>query len=265
MLYKGKRICYNDDMNKACIFNIQKFSLNDGPGIRTVVFFKGCPLRCAWCSNPESQRMESDTSVLSTRFDAREMSVDEVYDICMQDLDFYLESGGGVTAGGGEASLQADFVSALFRRLREAGVSTAIESCAYCSGEALEKILGCTDYLHFDLKHWDDARHIEGTGVSNARIIRNIKKAVASGGNVLLRIPVIPGFNDREGDADGFSDCIADIGLKRVQLLPFHQFGEDKYEKLGMDYRYKDVPALHREDLEQMIETFGKNGIEAYL
>lgn len=229
------------------------------------MFFKGCPLRCAWCSNPESQRMESDTSLLSTRFDAREMSVEEVYDICMQDADFYLESGGGVTASGGEVSLQADFVAELFSRLHGAGINTAVESSAYCSEAALETLLGCTDYLHFDLKHWDDAMHLEGTGVSNIPVIRNIRKAVSSGGNVLLRIPVIPGFNDRDGDAEGFSRTICGLGLSRVQLLPFHQFGENKYEKLGLPYLYKDVPALHQEDLKAMIELFSQNGIEAYI
>lgn len=252
-------------MEKACIFNIQKFSLNDGPGIRTVVFFKGCPLRCAWCSNPESQRVESDTSLLSTRFDARVMTVKEVYDICMQDIDFYLESGGGVTASGGEATMHPGFVCELFTMLHESGVSTAIESSAFCSEDALEAVLKCTDYPHFDLKHWDDGRHIEGTGVSNGIILRNIKKAVSLGGNVLLRIPVIPGFNSSEEDAAGFSGRIRELGLSKVQLLPFHQFGESKYEKLGMDYKYSDTPALHQEDLTGMIRVFADNGIEAYI
>lgn len=252
-------------MEKALIFNIQKFSLNDGPGIRTVVFFKGCPLRCRWCSNPESQRKDSDTSLLDTRFDAREMTVDDVYDICMKDLDFYLESGGGVTASGGEVTMQAEFAANLFGKLHAAGVNTAIESSAFCGKEKIRTLVSCTDYMFFDIKHWDDEKHKAGTGVSNERIVGNIREAVSSGGNVLLRIPVIPGYNNDESDAAEFSALIRHVGLSRVQLLPFHQFGESKYGKLGMEYVFKDMPALHDEDLQGLIKVFAENGIEAYI
>ena len=252
-------------MMKAHIFNIQKFSLNDGPGIRTVVFFKGCPLRCRWCSNPESQELSSDTSVLSTRFEAREMTVEDVYSICMQDYDFYMESGGGVTASGGEVMLQPAFAAELFRRLHEASVNTAIETSSFCREEAFDLLLPCTDHLMMDIKHWNEKKHMEGTGVSNTIILRNIKKAVDHGSDVLLRIPVIPGFNSSSSDAEGFSSLISGLGLNRVQLLPFHQFGENKYDKLGKEYSYKDVPALHNEDLSEMIRIFSENGIEAFI
>ena len=252
-------------MMKAHIFNIQKFSLNDGPGIRTVVFFKGCPLRCRWCSNPESQELSSDTSLLSTRFEAGEMTVDEVYAVCMQDYDFYAESGGGVTGSGGEVTMQAPFAAELFSRLHASGVSTTVETSAFCSEEAIRRLIPCTDHFLMDVKHWDEHRHLQGTGVSNSVILRNIRMVVDAGCDVLPRIPVIPGFNDGCENADGFSAVLSELGLRRVQLLPFHQFGESKYEKLGKEYFYRNMPALHEENLTEMLREFEKNGIEAFL
>lgn len=265
LLYKGETLCYHKIMKKALIFNIQKFSLNDGPGIRTVVFFKGCPLRCRWCSNPESQDMDSDTSLLSTRFEAREMTVDEVLEICLQDKDFYDESGGGVTASGGEATVQSAFVSELFDRLHAYGVNTAMETSSFCDESAMDKLILRTDYFLMDIKHWDEEAHIRGTGVSCKRIHSNIKRAVAAGADVTLRIPVIPGYNSSTSDAAGFSELISGLGLSRVQLLPFHQFGESKYEKLGKEYSYRNVDALHESDMEELIAAFADKGIEAFL
>ena len=245
---------------KILIFNIQKFSLNDGPGIRTVVFFKGCPLRCRWCSNPESQQM-ANTGVL----DGYCRTVDEIVETCLQDNDFYLESGGGVTLSGGECTMQFDACLDLLASLRKKGISTAVETTGCCESEKFARLFPLVDLFLFDLKHHDEQRHIEGTGVSNSLCLANLRLALSAGAAVLPRIPVIPGFNDSPADAAGFSALLRQLGVSRVQLLPFHQFGESKYEKLGRDYAYKDAPALHAEDLEQYISRFKNSGIAAFI
>lgn len=253
---------------KATIFNIQKFSLHDGPGIRTVVFFKGCPLRCRWCSNPESQSFdqsipwEENTGV--RREQAARMSVQEVLDVCLQDLDFYEESGGGVTLSGGEPLGQPEFAIALLKELKGRHIHTAIETTGCVGSGILQDALPYIDLLLFDVKHWEDARHREGTGAGNGLILQNMEAAVRAGKDVLPRLPVIPGFNDSLADAAGFARLLKEVGAARVQLLPFHQFGEGKYAALGKAYAYADVPALHEEDLKEFQQALLDKGINAF-
>ena len=252
------------------IFDIQKFSLHDGPGIRTVVFLKGCPMACAWCSNPGSQKLrvlEIADGVHPQVFapDSRDYSVDEVVQTCLQDLPFYEESGGGVTLSGGEAMVQHRFASRLLNELRSRGVHTAIETTAYAPPAVFERILGEVDLPIIDVKHWDRAQHKRWTGVDNRLPLRNLTTAVAGGGELLVRIPVIPRVNDSLDDAVEFCRLLAPIGVRDVQLLPFHQFGERKYELLGWDYRMVGVAPLHEEDLERYVSTFREHGVRAYV
>lgn len=247
---------------QATIFNIQKFSLHDGPGIRTVVFFKGCPLRCKWCSNPESQSPKPQ--LMDGEMKGCLMTVEEVVDVCMQDIDFYLESGGGVTLSGGEALVYPDFAVELLRNLYEKGVHTAIETTGYARADIFEKVVCHLDLLLFDVKHYDDARHFEGTGVHNKRILENLQYAIRQGMKVLPRIPIIPGFNSSLADAQGFSELLNRVGAKRAQLLPFHQFGEKKYEMLHRDYQLSKCRALHPEELEDYKNVLLKNRIDCF-
>jgi pyruvate formate lyase activating enzyme len=252
------------------IFDIQKFSLHDGPGIRTVVFLKGCPMACAWCSNPGSRKLQvlevrdADHPELSAP-DSRDYSVDEVVRTCLQDLPFYEESGGGVTLSGGEAMVQHRFSSRLLRALREKGVHTAIETTGYAAEPIFGRILGLVDLLIIDVKHWDPTLHREWTTVGNELPLRNLATAIAAGGQVLVRIPVIPGVNASLDDAVEFCRLLAPMGVRDVQLLPFHQFGERKYELLGWDYRMAGVPPLHEEDLAAYMATFAECGVNAYV
>ena len=298
------------------IFNIQKFSINDGPGIRTVVFFKGCPLKCAWCANPESQeprlqvlwdrqkcigchtcvkscptlaaqykgtgividhRRCSGSGVCSERgiciekcpahavkAEGERKSVDEIVRIVIQDEPFYEESGGGVTLSGGEATMQPEFAVELLKALKERGIHTAIETTGFASPAVFERIIAYADLLLFDIKHWDEEEHKEKTGVSNLPILQNMKYAIDQGKEVLPRLPVIPGYNDRLEDAAGFVCRLQEVGAKRVQLLPFHQFGEKKYHMLGKEYAFTGVKGLHPEDLEEFRQVFLDNGIEAF-
>ncbi len=296
--------------SQGVIFNIQKFSLNDGPGIRTVVFLKGCPLSCKWCSNPESQlakvqilwdsrnclhcghcaeicpaqaiiykedRIRSDvrrcTGCLrcvnecpgkALKAEGETKTVQEIIDVVMQDLPFYEESGGGVTLSGGEMLAQPAFACALYKAFKENGLDTCCETTGFTTPEIFREVIGNIDHILFDVKHYDSEKHKEGTGVGNETILANLKYAIEAGKDILPRIPVIPGFNDSLKDAAGLAECLKDCGAKRCQLLPFHQFGENKYEQLGKEYAYKNVNAYHREDLEDYRRIFTEHGIDAF-
>ena len=248
---------------RGLIFNIQKFSLHDGPGIRTVVFMKGCPLRCEWCSNPESWRREPD------RMDGEAIgawrTVDDVLRVCQQDEPFYRQSGGGVTLSGGEVLLQPEFAVALLDRLHEKQIHAALETAGHAAADVFAQVCSRADLLLFDLKHWDTRRHMEGTGVGNELILANLRRAIEMGVEVLVRIPVIPDYNDSPSDAAAFAAHILAAGASRTQLLPFHQFGEKKHASLGRTYRYADVRALHEEALSDYLETFAAAGISAFI
>lgn len=247
----------------ACIFNIQKFSIHDGPGIRTTVFFKGCPLRCRWCSNPESQA----PGVQPEREDmlaGRLYTLEQVLDISLEDRDFYLESGGGVTLSGGEVLMQADFATALVQELHRLGIHTALETTGFAAPEAFEAVAQHVDFLLYDLKHHDSDAHREGTRVRNQQILENLRRAVFREMDILVRIPVIPGYNDSLADARGFAVLLRKLGLHRVQLLPFHQFGQKKYETLGMKYELDHLKNLHPEDLLEYQKEMISGGLDCF-
>ena len=244
------------------MFNIQKFSLHDGPGIRTVVFFKGCSLSCKWCSNPESQR--ADPCLLGETLDSRLYSIQETLQTCLQDRPFYEESGGGVTLSGGEVLAQSAFAAALLDALRAEHIHTAIETSGYARPAVFAELAMRTDMLLFDIKHYDDRRHAEGTGVHNGPILANLKAALALNRNVLVRLPVIPGYNDSPEDARGFAALLTGMGIRRAQLLPFHQFGEKKYDLLNIPYTLRGVPQLHREDIDTFRAIAADAGIECF-
>ena len=249
------------------LFNIQKYSLHDGPGIRTVVFFKGCPLRCKWCSNPESQHTEpcmmgeGDDRAPDSRF----YSIEETLEICLQDRPFYEESGGGVTLSGGEVLTQSEFAAALLGILRKNHIHTAMETSGYAQTGVFTEISALADLILFDIKHYDDSRHAEGTGVHNDLILANLKNALARKLPVLPRLPVIPLFNNSREDALGFASLFKSMGLECVQLLPFHQFGERKYDMLNIPYAMRGVPQLHKEDLEDFKKIITDTGIDCFI
>lgn len=278
-----------DDRNTSCtIFNIQKYSVHDGPGIRTVVFLKGCPLRCLWCSNPESQESrvqiafnrgrclgldqcgrcltacptgalapDGEGQVAIDRERCRDCAgpcvtacppkalvpygeartVDRILRAVEQDSQFYARSGGGLTLSGGEPLFQAGPALALLREARRRRLHTAAETCGHVAWETLDAACGLLRTLLFDLKHPDPARHQEGTGVSNARILDNFHKVMAHHPDlkVLVRTPVIPGFNDSEEAISGILDILAAYPRLDYQLLPYHRLGTQKYQFLDRE------------------------------
>lgn len=299
------------DLNKTgIIFNIQKFSVNDGPGIRTVVFFKGCPLQCKWCSNPESQLLQREllwnrqqcracrhcTEICPTdaitfsgeailieskkcigcqqciaecpakalKMEGDTRTVKDVLDIVMQDKVFYDESGGGMTLSGGEFLSQSDFAIELLIAAKESGLHTCCETTGFADKDIFNSVIEYVDYLLFDIKHWNSEKHKAGTGMTNKLPLINLQHAIKLGKEVLPRIPVIPGFNDSTEDALGLAKLLVTAGAKHCQLLPFHQFGENKYHLLNKTYDYENTPALHREDLQDYLNLFISHGIKAF-
>jgi len=301
-------------MQTATVFNIQKFSLNDGPGIRTVVFLKGCPLRCAWCSNPESQlrapQLEWKESacvgcgaclaaapgacaveyagrrhvdVRALRGDDAEAqaavkacpahaltcigetkTVDEVLKVCLQDQPFYEDSGGGVTLSGGEALSWPDFCDELLVRLHEEGIDTCIETEAHVASQVFRRIAPHLDHMLIDLKHVDPAKLRDHAAARADIMLQNLRWALEHHADVLPRTPVIPGFNDSLDDARAMARWLHEAGGSRVQLLPFHNFGESKYALLDMDYRLRGIKNLHPEDLGDYQQVYLDEGIEAF-
>lgn len=231
-------------MTDAPIFNIQRFSLHDGEGIRTTVFFQGCNLRCRWCSNPESQPMEPLPGEMIKTYSVPNLLVQ-----LLKDKPFYDTGGGGVTLSGGEPLLYPDFVVALCGALHREKIHVALETAANVQEDVFSRVLGAVDCAYIDLKHYDNEAHIAGTGVGNALILSNIALAARSATETVVRIPVIPGYNDSPADARAFADTLARLGVRRAHILPFHQFGESKYHRLNLPYAYDGVPQLHEEDL----------------
>ena len=218
------------------IFNIQRFSIHDGPGIRTIVFFKGCYMRCAWCSNPESQAYEIETLQEGgkAKVVGRDVTVDDIMPEILADLPYYRRSGGGVTLSGGEVLGQVDFACELLKRCKEAGLHTAIESAASTSYDKIEKLLPYLDLYLMDIKLIDPVRHREYTGVDNALILENARRVAKSGVELIIRTPVIPGVNDNEADISAIASFARSLGsVREHHLLPYHRLGQDKYAGLG--------------------------------
>jgi pyruvate formate lyase activating enzyme len=295
---------------KACIFNIQKYSIHDGPGIRTVVFFKGCPLRCIWCSNPESQNreieishnrsscikclkcihccnknaiyLENDTIKIDNKkcvscFDCinicpknalkkegSHLTLDYVFKEVLKDKVFYEESNGGVTLSGGEVLLQHEFASELLKLLRSENIHTAIETEGYAPNKIFSKFIDNVDLLLFDIKHYDRQKHFKATAVYNDIILENLQTALNRKKDIIIRIPVIPGINSDLENAANFCNLFRTLGVSRINLLPFHQFGQNKYEMLGRNYKLKDIPPLHEEDLMEYKKIFIRNGFDCW-
>ena len=253
------------------VFNVQRFSVHDGPGLRTTVFMKGCPLACSWCHNPESQQLspsfvrlqhhcmrcghctdeELENPVVSGRDEGdveacptgalqmvgARMDASALVRSVLRDRIFFDESGGGVTISGGEPLVQAPFVTEVLRRLQYEGVHTALDTCGFGPWDHLRDTAQHADLVLYDLKLMDNARHEAATGVSNEPILRNLLALAAMHPNVWIRIPVIPAVNDDDDNIVATADFLRAIpGIRRVDLLPYHPSGEAKFARLGKRY-----------------------------
>jgi pyruvate formate lyase activating enzyme len=285
-------------VESGVVFNIQRYSLQDGPGIRTTVFLKGCPLDCWWCHNPESQAPEPEVSVNEARCihcgqcqeacasglagpctrcgacvdacptDARRMvgrtmTTRDVLAEVRKDRIFYDESGGGVTLSGGEPLMQSGFVQDLLQASRDDGIHTAIDTCGYAPQEQLLAAAALADLVLYDLKMMDDVRHTRFTGVSNVPILENLVALGRRHHQIWIRLPVIPGVNDSATELESMAQFAAGVaGIRRVCLLPYHELGMHKSRRLGRSYRLDGTAIPRPEQLEEIARPFQQAGLE---
>jgi len=308
-------------LKKALISDIQFYSLNDGPGIRTNVFLKGCPLHCEWCHNPETQpptpelywkrmlcaqcgrcmeacpndainapidpgiAMDSDSTyhkiirdrcnncmacVKACLYDAlvvvgEDRSIDDVIGEVVRDAPFYNNSGGGMTISGGEPLLHHEFSAELARRAKEKGINVCVDTSGYGSWEALEELARYADIFLFDLKHLDSNEHKRRTGVGNREILENLQKLSALGERIWIRLPVIAGYNDSMDYMKGVVDFLKSLPnpVEKVDLLPFHNWCQDKYGWLGKKWEMKEIDAMDYGDCETIRRMFEYSGFTA--
>ena len=257
-----------EQTNKGRIFNIQRFSIHDGPGIRTIVFFKGCYMRCAWCCNPESQSFDIQTMQENgkEKIVGRDVTVEELLPELLADAPYYRRSGGGITLSGGEVLCQPHFASKLLKACKEYGLHTAIESTAVASFDKIQMLLPYLDLYLMDIKHLDSAKHKEYTGQPNERILENAVKIAKSGVELIIRTPVVPSFNDTPEDIRAIAKFAASLeGVKEYHLLPYHRLGQDKYEKLGRNYSLKEISPPTDEKMNYLLSVAEESGLKCQI
>lgn len=253
--------------DKGLIFNIQRYSIHDGPGIRTIVFFQGCPLRCPWCSNPESQgavRPMTWTKNGKTETISYWATVDEILDEIEKDEVFYRTSGGGVTLSGGECLVQYDFAATLLREVKALGINTAIETTGAMPLKAIKKVLPYTDYVMFDLKIMNPilAKRVIGDDVGQVKASFEAALATPTA-QVTPRVPLIPGYTTKPENLQQIADYVHEVGIHEIHILPFHQYGSQKYEYLKRNYTMKDTPLLTPTEVDNIHQFFTGQKITA--
>lgn len=254
-------------MNQGIVFKIKKFALHDGPGIRTTVFLKGCPLRCGWCHNPEG--ISPEPQVMNGRrrtVVGERLSVAQVMDAVRKDRLFYEESGGGVTFSGGEPLLQPRFLEALLAACRGEGLHTALDTSGHAPAETFLRLAGMADLVLFDLKLMDPERHKASAGVDNALILDNFHALGRLHPAVRVRLPLVPGVTDDEENiravAAGIKTC---RGLAGVDLLPFHRIGDQKYLQLGMEKRLAGLAPPSPQAVAATRSRYAQHGVSVTL
>jgi pyruvate formate lyase activating enzyme len=297
------------------IFNIQRFSIHDGPGIRTLVLLKGCPLRCKWCSNPEGQNSNPELVFISNKcvgadkcgaeclkvcpsgainlsqhgqpvtnrkvcincgkcvdacyYNARKivgysMTLDKVLGEIERDRPFYRISHGGVSFGGGEPLMQFDFVLHLLKRCKERFLNTALETCGRIPWGYLKSASRYVDLVYYDIKHMDSKKHKEITGVGNSLILRNAKMLFAnmSQGQIIVRVPIIPGYSASEENMEDTSSFVKESGGKMIELLPYHKLGIYKYTQLDRKYELPHAEPPSDEIIERLRLIIRAHGLK---
>ena len=293
---------------QGVIFEVQRFCTHDGPGIRTTVFLKGCPLRCVWCHNPESWPIQPVLSYLAAKcagcgfcgrvcpryahqFDedrhtfiralcikcgactaecypgalelvGRDVSVDEIMQEILRDKPYY-ESMGGLTLSGGEPMRQIDFTEALLRMAKAGSLHCCVDTCGHAEYARFDRIRKLVDLFLFDYKETDPELHERFTGVDNTLILENLERLYDTGANILLRCPIIPGYNDRPDHFEGIAALARRLPrLAGVELMPYHPLGDSKIERFGLDTaaRAQARPPSH-DEVQSWIVFLKNNGV----
>ena len=290
---------------KGLVFDIKKYAIHDGPGIRTTVFFKGCPLKCLWCHNPESWKAQVELgfrrgrclgcgqcaeacpdeaiSLVENRpvTDAekctlcgrcvdvclsgarqiigREMAVSEVMAEVERDVIFYDQSGGGITFSGGEPLMQPEFLLALLNQCRALNIHTAVDTSCYAEPEITESVAKRADLFLCDLKHMDNEIHERFTGIGNNLILENIRRISQAGKKIVIRIPIIPGFNDDPANIEATGNFAASLqGVGRIDILPFNRGGAEKSARLTGEIKSMQIETPDEEQISSIAESLSK-------
>ena len=260
---------------KGLIFSVRRYSIHDGPGIRVTFFMKGCPLKCRWCHNPEGISPFPEMVIQTNKIGEREFSkneevgtyysVEDILEIIDKEKVFFKQSKGGITFSGGEPMLQVEFLLEALKECKKNGYHTGVDTSGYSSADNYRSIIPFTDLFLFDIKHLDDVKHIESTGVSNTGIIENYRHLLESGKDIMVRIPIIPGFNDDTDHLERLKNFISSTktaSLKRINLLPFHKTGSSKYKKFNFPYLMEGIIPPDEEKMQKIKELFMETGIK---
>jgi len=257
---------------KGIIFDIKKFAVHDGPGIRQTIFFKGCPMNCWWCHNPEGIKYHEEVVEVVKPLDGKDfieketigkwMTVEEVMNEIEKETVFYDESGGGVTFSGGEPLKQFDFLLLLLQECRERNIHTTLDTTGYCNEIKFRRLLGKVDLYLYDIKTIDDALHKKYTGVSNKVSLNNLRTLTEAKENVILRFPIIPGITDIYGNINDLKAFLGsfDHNIKEINLLPYHKTATNKYKRLHITNQMEGVRSLGKKDLTGLKTEFEKEG-----
>jgi len=290
------------------VFQLKRFAIHDGPGIRTTVFLKGCPMSCDWCHNPESQKAKPELMVSPSRcircmacvkacpgasrhgqpllidhsrckacgacgevcyagartIVGEGMTIASLLEEVEKDRPFYESSGGGVTFSGGEPLAQSEFISEALTVCSSRGIGTVVDTCGYAPWAAFEEVSPSTDLFLYDIKLMDDELHIRHTGVSNELVLDNLQRLSRTGADVIIRAVVIPGVTDLEENWSALRRYVGELPRRhRVELLPFHGIGSDKYPRLGRTGAAFDAERPARERMQEIASFLGQSGIEA--
>ncbi len=244
------------------IFDLKKFAIHDGPGIRTTVFFKGCPLDCAWCHNPEGRDCEPETVLVNNRHTkeevfGREITVDELIKEIKKDFVFYQQSGGGVTFSGGEPMNQIEFLKEMLQICKKNKISTAVDTSGYVPFDYFDTIYDLVDLFLYDLKIINDNRHQKYTGVSNKLILDNLIKLAERGNKISVRVPIIPGITDTEKNLGDLIDFLKPLkNITDICLLPYNRLGEDKRERFGFTNNLGKLKTQENDEMNRLAVCF---------
>jgi pyruvate formate lyase activating enzyme len=248
-------------MKQGTLFDIKRFALHDGPGIRTTVFLKGCPMRCWWCHNPESMN-PVDSDGVGERKTAKQVMRE-----IEKEVIFYDESGGGVTFSGGEPMMQAKFLEVLLDNCKEKEIHTALDTTGCVPPRMFESLAEKADLFLYDLKIIDNSQHMKYTGTSNEYVLENLKSLSRKGKKVIIRFPLIPGVTDTEQNLIAVAEFVSGLeGIRDIEVLPYHKTAADKYRRLKMKDKMKGVtpPGARRiREVKEIFKRYGLNVLSA--
>ena len=250
-------------MTNGIIFDIQRFCLNDGPGIRTTIFLKGCPLTCIWCHNPEAMQLAPQMTVGDKpRLLGKKMTVPAVVDVAARDSAYYTNSGGGITISGGEPMMQLNFTVALLQAAKQRGWHTCLDTSGFATHKAYQHVLRYVDVFLFDIKAHEPLLHKQLTGQENGRLLANLDYLYHQNAAITLRCPLISGIND----SDTHLEFIAELSrqypkLSGIELMPYHNMASKKWADIGLPFALADKPSANENDKQQWLQFFQEKGV----